>query len=76
MRTEAAAAGFYNSAWGAGETTKHAKLQLFTVAELLAGSQPDFPPSRDLRTFKKPRRKVISTSDLPKQKQKRFKFGA
>jgi DNA modification methylase len=76
MRVEAAAAGIYKSGWGAGETTHHPQIQLFTVAELLAGSQPDFPPSKDLRTFKRPRRMPISLSDRPTQKQKRFGFGA
>ncbi len=38
MRTEAAAAGFFESAWG-----KHPKLQILTVAELLAGRRVDMP---------------------------------
>jgi len=49
MNTEAAAAGFYQSPW----QTKHPKLQLFTIEELLAGKKIDLPPSRDVRTFKK-----------------------
>ena len=49
MRQEAAGAGFYASPWG----TKHPRLQVVTVAELLAGKSIDLPPSRDLRTFKK-----------------------
>jgi len=49
MRTEAAGAGFYESPWG----TKHPKLQLLTVGELLEGKKIDAPPSRDIRTFKK-----------------------
>ncbi len=49
MRTEAASAGFYQSPWG----TKHPRLQVFTVQELLEGEKIDIPPSRDLRTFKK-----------------------
>ena len=48
MRTEAASAGFYDSPWG----TKHPKMQLITVGELLEGKKIDAPPSRDLRTFK------------------------
>lgn len=48
MRTEAAGAGFYDSPWG----TKHPRLQILTVEELLEGKKPDFPPSRDVRTFK------------------------
>jgi DNA modification methylase len=38
MRTEAASAGFYSSPWG-----QHPKIQLFTVAELLAGKRIDMP---------------------------------
>jgi len=39
MRTEAASAGFYRSRWGT-----HPRLQLLTVAELLAGKSIDRPP--------------------------------
>jgi site-specific DNA-methyltransferase (adenine-specific) len=49
MRTEAASAGFYESPWG----TKHPRLQVLTVQELLEGKRIDMPPSRDARTFKK-----------------------
>jgi DNA modification methylase len=49
MRTEAASAGFYQSPWG----TKHPRLQILTIAELLAGKRLDMPPTGDLRTFKK-----------------------
>ena len=49
MKTEAAGAGFYDSPWG----TRHARMQLLTVAELLAGKDVDLPRSGDLRTFKK-----------------------
>jgi DNA modification methylase len=38
MRTEAASAGFYESPWG-----KHPRLQLLTIAELLAGKRIDMP---------------------------------
>ncbi len=38
MRTEAASAGFYKSAYG-----QHPKIQLVTVAELLEGKQIDMP---------------------------------
>ncbi len=52
MRTEAASAGFYEcAAWN----SKHPKIQLLTIAELLAGKTLDAPPSRDIRTFKKRR---------------------
>jgi hypothetical protein len=49
MRTEAATAGYYQSPWG----TKHPKIQILTVEELLAGKQVDMPPTQDHRTFKK-----------------------
>ena len=50
MRSEAASGGWYEAtAWG----TKHPRIQLLTVAELLEGKRIDMPPSRDLRTFKK-----------------------
>jgi DNA modification methylase len=48
-RAEAASAGFYESPWG----TKHPRLQVLTVEELLQGKRIDMPPSRDARTFKK-----------------------
>jgi site-specific DNA-methyltransferase (adenine-specific) len=38
MRQEAASAGFYESPWG-----KHPRMQLLTVAELLAGKRIDMP---------------------------------
>jgi hypothetical protein len=49
MRVEAASAGFYESPW----QTKHPKIQILTVAELLDGKGIDAPPSKDIRTFKK-----------------------
>jgi len=49
MRSEAAGAGFYDSKWG----TRHGRLQLLTIGELLGGKGIDMPPSRDQRTFKK-----------------------
>jgi hypothetical protein len=58
MRTEAASAGFYSSPWG----TKHARLQVLTIEDLLSGRRVDYPPSRHVNvTFKK----------APKQKGKR-----
>jgi len=38
MRTEAASAGFYESPWG-----QHPRLQLLTVADLLAGAKVEYP---------------------------------
>jgi DNA modification methylase len=51
MKTEAVTAGFYVSAlWG----KKYPKIQLFTVAELLAGKTIEMPPIRQVQaTFKK-----------------------
>jgi len=51
MKTEAATAGFYESTlWG----RKYPKVQLFTVAELLAGKTIEMPPIRQVQaTFKK-----------------------
>ena len=49
MRKEAASAGFYECvAWN----TKHPKIQILTVGELLEGKKLDVPPTRDIRTFK------------------------
>jgi len=49
MRQEAASAGFYTSPWG-----KHARLQLLTVAELLAGAQIHYPKTAGVnQTFKR-----------------------
>jgi len=48
MKAEAAGAGFYDSPW----QTKHPRLQILTIEELLQGKKTDLPPSRDLRTFK------------------------
>jgi len=49
MRSEAAGAGFYTSPWG-----NHPRLQILTVAELLAGRRIDAPPSQQVDvTFKK-----------------------
>jgi DNA modification methylase len=53
MRTEAASAGFYDSeTWG----TRHPRLQILTIAELLNGKGIDMPPTRGNVTFKKAER--------------------
>ncbi len=49
MRKEAASSGFYSSPWG----TKHARVQLITVGELLAGGRLDMPPTGANITHKK-----------------------
>ena len=49
MRTEAAAAGFYDSPWGG-----HPRLQILTVGELLDGKRIDYPAVEGAnRTFKR-----------------------
>jgi DNA modification methylase len=67
MRAEAASAGFYSSAppsaaasWGG-----HPRLQLRTVAELLAGKGIDYPPTKADSTFKKAPRATYDTDQLP-----------
>jgi hypothetical protein len=51
MKGEAASSGFYESpGWG----TKHPRLQILTIADLLEGKQIDYPaPKSTSRTFKK-----------------------
>ena len=51
MRKEAAGAGFYDSP---GWKTRHPRLQILTVAELLEGKTIDMPPVGQVSvTFKK-----------------------
>lgn len=63
MRSEAASAGFYESAWG-----QHPRIQLLTVAELLDGRRIDYPQTAGInRTYKPaPRalKKVAENRDL------------
>lgn len=59
MRVEAASAGFYDSPWG----TKHPRIQILTIGELLAGNGIDAPPSRDFRTIKKAPKVKKSSKD-------------
>jgi len=64
MRAEAAGAGFYDSAvWG----TRHPRLQILTVEELLGGRAIDMPAVRQQRaTFKKaPKAKGKGPEQLP-----------
>lgn len=49
MRVEAASAGFYASPFG----TRHPKIQLLTIEQLLAGGRVDYPPTRAEQTFKR-----------------------
>ena len=49
MRREAASGGVYKSPWGT-----HARLQILTIEELLAGHKIDYPPAGQVNiTFKK-----------------------
>ncbi len=57
MRTEAAGAGFYISPWS-GQS--HPRLQILTVAELLAGKGIDYPRFAGNVTFKKAPKNTIS----------------
>ena len=66
MQSEAVTAGFHESrTWN----RRYAKIQLLTVAELLAGKQIDMPPVRQVgATFKKaPKasRPKVETEDIP-----------
>ena len=49
MRSEAAAAGFYESPWN----TRHPRIQMLTVQELLEGKQLDLPRFSENRTVKR-----------------------
>lgn len=53
MRAEAASAGFYTDPWG----RRHPRIQLFSIADLLAGRQPDITDSfvRDTTLRRAPR---------------------
>ena len=61
MRTAAAGAGFYDSP---GWNTKHPRIQILTVAELLAGKKVDMPPTGQVNvTFKKAPKAKGKTED-------------
>ena len=49
MQREVADAGFYDSPWG----SKHPRLQIITIKELLDGRRIDFPPTNANVTYKK-----------------------
>ena len=62
MRTEAASAGFYESAWGT-----HPRLQILTVGELLEGKTLDAPPPRQTSvTFKRAPKATEQAADQGK----------
>ena len=61
MKTEAASAGFYTSPWG-----KHARLQIVTIEDLLAGRGIDRPPIQASVTFKRaPKAKAQGAEPQP-----------
>lgn len=62
MREEAVSAGFYQSPWG-----NHPRLQLLTIADLLAGKRIDCPPQSQVSTtFKKAAKYVpVQGEQLP-----------
>ncbi len=61
MRTEAVGAGFYTSPWG----TKHPRMQILTVSEILNGRRLDLPHIRDERTFKRAPKARAEADDPP-----------
>jgi DNA modification methylase len=61
MRTEAAGAGFYDSPWG----SRHPRLQIRTIEELLKGKGVDRPPHQGNVTFKKAPRVYKKQEEQP-----------
>ena len=64
MRTEAMGAGFYESPWG----TRHPRIQLLTVTDLLLGKGVNRPTQQGNVTFKK------APKYQPKKSQQRGLF--
>jgi len=62
MRKEAADAGFFQTKTLA--RTKHSRIQILTIKELLAGKRIDFPLTQDIRSFKQaPRARQAKKAD-------------
>ncbi len=62
MRTEAASAGFYLSPWG----TKHPRLQILTIAEILGGKRIDYPADRQTNvTFRRAPEAAAAVAEGP-----------
>jgi DNA modification methylase len=59
MLTEAASADFYKSPWGS-----HPRLQILTVAELLAGRKIDYPPTLNVTHKRAPRTEAAVAEQL------------
>ena len=63
MKKEAADAGFFQS--GMLTKTKHPRLQILTIEELLAGKRIDMPAAQDIRSFKQaPKAKGKKNDDM------------
>jgi site-specific DNA-methyltransferase (adenine-specific) len=62
MRQTAATAGFYSSPWG----TKHPRVQLLTVSELLDGKKVDMPASNANVSLRKAPRAIDAPTPKPK----------
>ncbi len=65
MRADAASAGFYDSPWG----SRHPRIQILTIADILSGKGIDYPAPRQLNvTFKRAANgnaKAGEQADLP-----------
>ena len=62
MRAEAAEAGFFQTKSVAA--SRHPRLQILTIEELLSGNKIDMPAAQDIRSFKQaPRAKNAKTPD-------------
>ena len=62
MRKEAAEAGFWTTKTLSG--TKHPRLQILTIEDLLASKKIDMPAQQDVRSFKQaPRAKGKKADD-------------
>lgn len=59
MREEAADAGFYDSPWG----TRHPRIQIITIEELLEGKVIDYPRTNANVTFKKADRYIKRSAE-------------
>jgi hypothetical protein len=59
MLTEAASADIYKSPWGS-----HPRLQILTVAELLAGRKIDYPPTLNVTHKRAPRAEAAVAEQL------------
>ncbi len=64
MRTDAAAMGTYKSPFG----SKHPKIQIITVAQILEGKKPDLPHQHAVKTF----RTSPAKKREPEKKQKSY----